>query len=396
MLASIRATARRYEGISYTPDWPRREDIYYAHNAIPAHCPDHSRFHTFANFFCPCSEADRYMIMALICAPLWYAPGIPKPSWIIDSADGAGTGKTALVELVAQLYSSDPIRTNPEEISRSIQELIKRLLSSDGRTGRIVLVDNVIAEFRAPGLADLITSRSVSGRAPYGHGEEKRPNNLVYVITANSAQVDSDIATRSFYVVLKKTPLNTQWKTSVQNYIEDHRLEIIADIIHALASHDPFRLESSTRFPEFEAQVLQAVCRTEDAFTNVVSGMARYRAESNTDGLVAAAIRETFEQKMTDLGIDYASPVFIRSEVVNSWASKPIRDIQEWKPKPIQLVRNLAKLRMIPEVDPTCSRWPRNHAKKMYSGVAWNCPLAMPVATVVGMGPDGSTTKSIE
>jgi hypothetical protein len=395
-LSSLFATARRYEGVSYTPDWPPRQDLYYAHDPMPAPCPELSRLRQLISMFSPASDEDRHLITALIASPLWHIPGIPRPSWIIDSQDGAGSGKTVLVELIAQLYASDPIRTNPEEIHHDIQELIKRLLSSDGRTGRIVLIDNVTGEFRAPGLADLITARSISGRAPYGHGEEKRPNNLVYVLTANSAQVDHDIAIRSFYIVLKRPTYASGWLSAAQSYIAANRLAIISDIIHLLSHHDPFQTTTSTRFPEFETSVLQACCRTPEAYADVVARVSRTRAESNTDGLTASAIREVFQQRIRDLGIDSSTPVFIRSEVVNSWAGKPIRDIQEWRPKPIQLVRNLAKLRMIPEIDPSVSRWPRHHHDRLFSGLAWNFTPSTVLATVVHGGDGGHTSLTHE
>ena len=79
----------------------------------------HSRFKTFLGFFSPASDADRRLLAAFICAPLWHVPGIPHPSWIIDSQDGAESGKTKVVELVAKLYASEPIRTSQAE--RQIQ-----------------------------------------------------------------------------------------------------------------------------------------------------------------------------------------------------------------------------------------------------------------------------------
>ena len=333
--------------------------------------------------FAPATDADRHLLSAFISAPLWYVHGVPRPSWIIDSQDGAGSGKTVLVELVAQLYASDPIRTNPEEIHHDIQELIKRLLSSEGRTGRIVLVDNVSGDFRAPGLADLITARSISGRAPYGHGEEKRPNNIVYVLTANSAQVDSDIAIRSYYIQLKKPPYSSSWLARAQSYISENRLAIIADIIDILAHHDPFPAPAATRFQEFETRVLQAICRTPETYANFISRVQSSRADSNIEEEVAVAIREVFEQRIRDLGIAAGDPVFIRSEVVNSWAGKPIRDIQDYKPKPIQLVRNLAKSRYLHEINPSVSRWPISSNSKRYSGLAWNFRPATMTSAIV-------------
>ena len=396
-LASVRATARRYEGIAYTPDWPTRTDIYYAHDATPPPCPVHSRFKTFLGFFSPASDADRRLLAAFICAPLWHVPGIPHPSWIIDSQDGAESGKTKVVELVAKLYASEPIRTSQAELGYDIKRLIGRLLSSEGRTGKIVLVDNVTGEFRSPGLSDLITADSISGQAPYGHGEEKRPNNLIYTITANSAQVDSDLAIRSFYIMVRKPKKSAMWLTNAQNFIQKNRLEIISDIIDILSKHTPFSDEPSTRFPEFEQRILQAVCATPEAYAEVAERLSESRAESNTEGQIATAITETITQRLCDLNILSGAPIFIRSEVINSWCGKPIRDIIDFRPKPIQMVRNLAKLRMIQQIDPSVSRWPKNHAKKCYHGVLWSGGKAVPSCMpVVGVDHHGAITVTEE
>ena len=45
---------------------------------------------TLLNFFCPSTSTDRNLLAAFICAPLWYIPGIARPAWVIDSADGQG------------------------------------------------------------------------------------------------------------------------------------------------------------------------------------------------------------------------------------------------------------------------------------------------------------------
>lgn len=398
LYASIIATCLRYEAISRTPDWPRRPDVYYAHGAIPPPCPRLSRLNSFVDHFLPASECDRRLIMAFACTPLWYVPGIPRPSWIIDSPDGQGAGKSNLVDLVAELYGGNPIRSSKQELSSNLQVLVKRLVSATGREARILLIDNVIGDFQSPELSDLITARSISGMAPYGRGEENRPNNLVYCITANSATVSTDLADRSIYIHVRK-PSDDQkagWKVRVQSYISAHRMEIISDIISLLSAHKPFSTPLRTRFPEFEQTILQPCCGSPEAMADVIEHLAGARADSNIEEDQARMIAEAFDFNVAKaLNSDIPRPVFLRSEVVNSWGRRAISDSYEYKGKPIQLVRNLSKIGMLKQADRAITRWPLTSARNRFSGVAWRFTESTETCTVIGLDADGNVTREV-
>lgn len=93
--------------------------------------------------------------MALFAAPLFYMRGVPRPLWIIDAVDGAGSGKTTIVDAMALVYDGTPISTSEAEMKRSFVELVKRIVSSEGRRSRILLLDNITGSFSCPELADL-------------------------------------------------------------------------------------------------------------------------------------------------------------------------------------------------------------------------------------------------
>lgn len=395
-LASIEATTHRYESISDTPDWPRREDVYYTHGVIPEPCPDRSRFNRFVDFFLPASDEDRCLIAALVCAPLWYVPGIDRPSWVIDSRDGQGSGKTNLAELIADLYGHAPIATSKMELSMRFDVLIKRLVSQSGRRARVLLVDNVTGDFQSPELADLITRKDITGIPPYGHGEEVRQNNLTVIITANTATVGSDIADRSLYIHVRKpeaTNDRAEWKANVRAYIDRHRLEIVADIIAMLSAHRPFAEPPRTRFAAWETAILQPCCGTPDVYFDVLDHLKTSRDESNVEADQARAIVDHFSVQIAKvLKSDIQRPVFIRSEVVNSWGRQALNDAlgSESKGLPIQVVRNLAKAGFLPMVDRDIKRWPNNgKATNRLSGVAWCFHDAVEAATVIGKDGDG-------
>jgi hypothetical protein len=372
--ASVEATAHRYESISLIPSWPRRSDVYYAHDQLPAPCPTGSRFSTLLDFFCPSTPIDRHLLAAFICAPLWYIPGIARPAWVIDSADGQGCGKTTLVELVAQLYGHAPICTSKQELSTNLQQIVKRCVSHTGRRARIFLVDNVTGDFKSEELASLITSKDITGMAPYGHGEETRPNDLTYVVTANTATVDADLAHRLFYIMVSRPEMTmdrASWKTIILNYIQRHRLEIVSDIVAMLTQHKPFPVAPATRFPEFETSILQPCCGSAEATQETLEHILKARAESNIDEEQARAIIDVFQFNLSKMNLQN-SPCFIKTNLANSWGRMALKESHDYKGFPVQLMRNLAKIGMIPNLSPGVKRWPTSSTKERWSGLAWN------------------------
>ena len=371
LLSGLSAAGIKYEAISHVPDWPKRSDVYYAHDPIPPPCPQRSRFEHLVSSFAVASDADKTFLRAFLIAPLWYIYGIPKPSWIIDSEDGAGTGKSTIAEIVAYLYKGEPVRTNRQELRMGIQELIKRLISSHGRQQRIVLVDNVVGQFSCPELADLITGQSISGRAPYGRGEETRPNNCVFVITANTATVDNDIADRSYYINVRRPPRDPVWKSDILAYIDKNRFEIVADIISILDTPDRFRSAPHTRFPEFETQILQAVCSDQAEYDAAIDHISTARADTNAEDEQAQTIDDTIRERLCALGIhpDHET-VFIKTKVMELWMGD-VLDRASYSGHLSQHVRNLAKMQLLPMIDSKTKRWP-NNGESRRSGFMWN------------------------
>ena len=140
-----------------------------------------------------------------------------------------------------------------------------------------------------------------------------------YVITANSATVDNDIAARSYYIFVGKHKFDPLWKSKLTNFIAEHRYAIIADILAILKSKKKLDIEPFTRFPEFETKILHAFCETEKDVFKVETALQRARDESNMDEETASEIREVFIRNITNLGCCVDDHFFIRSDVVTSW-----------------------------------------------------------------------------
>ncbi len=392
--------AARYEGVSTIPDWPYRREIFYGHPPIPPPCPYHSRLMTLVDSFLPTTEHDRHLIAAFFCAPIWYIPGVPRPAWIIDSKDGQGSGKSKIPELAAYLYGvephNEPIGTKKHELDFNFDRLTKRILSHAGRLKRILIVDNVTGSFTSPELSSLISARSISGMSPYGKGEETRLNDLTVVITVNTATVDSDIADRCLYIHINK-PSDEQrngWIERNQQYIDQYKYEIFADIIHLLESHQLWDVSTPLRFAEFGEKILQPCCGSPEAYAETVNYVIGVRSESNVSEEQARGIIEAFNYELDKL--DAADePVFIRTDVVNSWGGRALRDSDEkFQGLPIQQIRNLIKTGFIPCAEKDIRRLEKKNQKIRYSGVAWNWNLDAKACWLITKDGGGNVVKN--
>lgn len=365
----ILATAKRYEAISCVPDFPQRDDVYYTHKTMPSADPERQYFEKLISYFNPAGNEYRTLLKAFFAAPLFYAKGISKPAWIIDSEDGAGSGKTSIVELCANLYKTEPLKSNVTELKNNFGEVIKRLVSATGRQRRIFLLDNVHGNFYSSEYADLVTAASISGRPSYGRGEETRPNNLVYVITANSATVDNDIADRSYYILIEKGNRNPTWKRDVLNYINAYRCNILADIIAILESNAPFYIPSQTRFPEFESQILMPLCGDQSEFEDIIEMLKKAKTESNVEEDMAGMVYEGIKNRLINLHINADDCAFIRSEVAEKWMKEILPNVHP--NHTLQLLRNMARNKFIKEIDAKTFRYP-HHGNIRRRGFLWN------------------------
>lgn len=334
--------ARRFEEICDAPVYPNRKDVYFSHPPLPKPEQDCKHLHHLIDFFTPASSYFKVMLYAFFAAPLYYEPGKPRPCWIIDSEDGAGVGKTTLAELIAYLYCSNIIKANANELSQKIDEVNKRLISASGRSSRIFLLDNVTGTFHCPAFADMVTACSISGRPAYGRGEESRPNNLTYIITANSATIDNDTAQRAYFIYLKRGLYSANWLEQVQNYISTYRYNILAEILYTITNHRPFDMPPQTRFPEFETKILQAFCGDEDVYNQVIKTLNDSREVANVEMDMAERIEDEFKRGLLHSGFPVDGKYFIFNDIAEKWIAKALP--QGMNPgSHVGYVRNLAK-----------------------------------------------------
>ncbi len=389
--AGLRATAPKYEAISSVPDWPVRTDVYYQHSDLCAPSPDHKYLNGLADFFNPISPEYRVLVKAFIAAPIYFEPLLQRPMWIIDS-ESPGAGKSTLATRVALLYGHPAVEVKTNDFARDMQEVTKRLVSSEGRQSRMLLVDNVIGTFASEELAAMVTMPHITGRPPYGRGEETRPNNLTYVITANNASIDNDLAIRSFFVRLATlNDYRESWARDLSVYIERNRYRIFADIIDILNNPPDIQDGPYTRFPEFETLVLRAMCDDTEQYQAVMTTLAESRASANVEEEWGKQIEDTINYQLASiLALTSDRWVWIRSQVVSEWIKEAIEHVRS----PVQMLRNLARSGHCTRANPNIASYP-HHGPGRRRGIMWQYGDPAHDAKPIIVGKVGSSIKII-
>lgn len=369
---AVKQNAHRFELISETPDYPHNEKSYYLHPELPPPSANHEYFNHLIDFFSPADENSKLLIKTLFMAPMWYRFGSSRPSWVIDSANGKGAGKSTLYRKLALLYKCDPIQVNRSTMQLNPDELDKRLVSNTGRKSKFFVIDNVVGAFHSEVLARYITSDTLSGRAPYSAGEDSRPNNLTYILTGNGFELDGDLASRSFFIKLK-TPENPipDWETKINDYISRYRWQIFSDMLDIFRRHTLFNLPTRSRYELFEKEVLQAVCETEEIYKRVMDSIFAAAESANTDAEEAQRLVTGIRYKIADLlhgSISNPDTVcaWIQSDVLKVW-TQDICGHSISSPA----IRQFVIDGYTANFDGKLDKFPRSSSKKQTRGVMW-------------------------
>jgi hypothetical protein len=256
------------------------------------------------------------------------------------------------------------------ENDQAIQVVTKRLLSASGRKKRVLLLDNVEGYFRSPALATLVTQGSISGMAPYGHGEETRPNDIVYVITCNSATLSRDILSRSMIIHMKHPGSSLRrWNDEVEEYIRVNRMGIVSELVALLEAGLQYELVPATRFAAWERDVMGPVLQDSITLDEVWKHSERAKMDSDADAEEAETISETIEHKVSDF-VQHQDEkvVWIQSSIIADWISEAIHGFGGQYGRNVRhKLKNLCKVGLIPRMKfgPGASKF-RN-----VRGVAW-------------------------
>lgn len=316
-------TAEAFDAVARAPFWPgrRRSRTFALYGELPQATGGSSAFWKLLDFMSPATAEDRLLMAAFFIAPMFFseAGDIARPGWAIDTTDGQGAGKTSVVETNAKIYDCVPIALDFASLDARQAEVKKRLISTEGRATRIALFDNVTRTVKSATLAELITSSHITERKAYGRGEESRPNDLTFCLTFNGGKFDTDGAVRFYPVKVKEPEAKVAfWKRRVFEYIDTNRPQLFADIIAMLEAAQrridagEIWARTKSRFPEFDALVLGAVCKDRGEFDALDAYMAGTMSEANDDADKAAAVETAIINAMQRCpGWDAAMPTVL-------------------------------------------------------------------------------------
>jgi hypothetical protein len=316
LFAELERTAQRYDGIELLPHEPPFPNIYYRGDAPPP--GDGSHLGWLVNRFRPETTIDRDLIKSMFMTT---ASGIPpgrRPAYTVTSDDGRGTGKTTLPEMLAHLFGGFIDVSANEDIG----VIKQRILSPEGQTKRIVLLDNVKSlRFSWAELEALITAPVISGKQMYV-GEAQRPNLLTWFITLNGVSMATDMALRSIIIKLVKGENAGPWYEETINYIDAHRREIIGDIIAALRV-PPKPLAKFSRWATWEQHVLSRLPDPEAAQRLILER----QSEANCELDDAEIIEQHFAEQLEAYSFDpLTAQVRIPVGMAAEWLSAAVRD----------------------------------------------------------------------
>lgn len=359
LFITLSENVQRYEMITGVPTWPTRRDVYYTHPELPEPSPGNEHLETFLSFFNPASDGSKAMLRAFVAAPMYYKQKVDRPLWVIDSDTAQGSGKTKLAEAVARLYGTDdgdegePFWVDVKSImnEQSADRVWRRLLSSNGRRKRVVLIDNVTDFLKAPSLATLVTQGSISGLAPYGRGEETRPNDLTYIITSNSARLDRDLASRSMFIKVNR-PENPdpRWADKLFGYIKQYRLNILSEILGILSKGASQQTEKTySRFRTWELDVMAPMVGSDEHIAAAIAENGEQQADCDYDQENADEVRKFFRAKVERI-FGPAGAVFIPNKLAKKWFVDALpNEIVKVNSIP-QILKNWSKASLIQEI----------------------------------------------
>jgi len=307
--AELQRTARRYEAIEQFPHEPPVQSHYYACNTPEP--GDGKRLAELLDFFCPESDVDRQLIQAAFATPLWGGAAGSRPAILFTAVKGRGRGKSKLAQYLAYVFGGY-VDISPNEDAGAIKT---RLLTAEAMPLRVALLDNVkTTRFSWAELESLITSPVISGRRLYV-GNGSRPNNVTWAITLNGASLSTDMAQRTVEIKLGDPAYDGTWEERLRAYIDDHRLEIIGDLVAFLRSHKK-PLSQATRWAAWETEVLSHVADPNACLSAILARRSQVDVEEEEGEIV----EDYFASKLRAL--DYVpdrEDIFLPNEIAARW-----------------------------------------------------------------------------
>jgi hypothetical protein len=289
VFAEMQRTATAYKALEVLPHEPPIAGHYYACAEPPV--GDGKALAGLLARFRPSTVIDGDLIKAMFATALWGGAGGARPAFVITSKAGRGAGKSKLATMLGHLTGGLIDLAADEDI-----EVIKqRLLSPDGFTKRVALLDNVKSwRFSRAEFESIITSPTISGKKLYV-GEATRPNTLTWVLTLNGVSLGADMAQRGVIIEIDKPERSGAWEEDTYAYIDAHRERIVGDLLGFLRG-PRVGLRQYSRWAGWERDVLSRLPEPEDAQKVILERQGSADVEQEEHDIIEEFFRGRLER----------------------------------------------------------------------------------------------------
>lgn len=305
---SLLRSTEQFDSVEQFPHTPHLPNVWYSHRNLPKSTG--TALESFLTYFNPSTTQDSLLIESAILTLFWGGTAGQRPGFLIDTEnkkDGRGYGKTTLVEKITELVGGH-IAIDPTSDDISV------MMNSEGvATKRAVLIDNLKASHFSNGnIESFITSKTIAGRKLFA-GYGSRPNHMTWFFTINGADLSKDMSQRLIPIHLKKPIYEGDWLRRIDEFIEDNRWAIIADIIAKLNGPSNPMTSPNSRHGAWESAVLSKL-PDPDALAALI---AERRIETDGDDEEGADVENTVADALRMKGFDPAADyVWISSDAI--------------------------------------------------------------------------------
>lgn len=168
------------------------------------------------------SRAIIALLIPLFCFGKLLGPEARVPMLVVE-ADQSRTGKGMFCAMQAAIYSEEAsVITMDTARGRGVGSYAEQIADRLIRGRAFVQTDNVTGKSETAYLESLLTERNVNCRIPHGGNAEMDPRTTAYSLTANKAELTTDLAKRSVILQLRKQPRDYRWHEWPEGGLVEH------------------------------------------------------------------------------------------------------------------------------------------------------------------------------
>lgn len=322
-----------YSRISNYPEYPEREDTFYnpKNMDLPKCDKTHPYFNALMSRLNPATHEDAVLLKSMFITPMWSGIAGNTPLYIITSDDGQGAGKSTIINLINYLY----LPGNPSFVRNfspanfddagKAEQLKQTFISIVGNVNlKIITLENLENSLNSSGLAQAITQEAFLARLPYHTEDSVRVNDFMWVVTANSIKLSNDMASRALVVkITEPSERIPNFKEMAKQFIDEHRLDLFAEIYDIMSTPRGYTYKSKFRFPDHSEAVTARICETQEEYDAVMA-----RINENADAIddtdeTMGKIIEIIEATLASLHVNpEIEAIFIPNDVLDKLKKK--------------------------------------------------------------------------